>query len=245
MALHIGLLVLGAGMALHVETAKNVSESNTDEIVSGLAAAIEARTGVAPARSTRPPPDGCPRRDRCATEIRGHTRADEVVFLRVIGGPSRIRLAGELVQKSGDTAARVQVDLTPGAVGNKGTFEGVAAILLPDAVRLAPPPPPELGCVTTTATLAGVLPSDGDPEAAETKWAPWVVLGASAVAAGVGAVFGVQNVQTRDDIATKPHTGDEVESLQDQAFGQGLAANLLIGTAAVGLATSVVWAYAD
>ena len=244
MAAHLGLLVLGATLALHVETAKSVSQSNTDDIVSGLAAAIQARTGEAPVRSVRPPPDGCPRNDRCVAEIRGHTKGQEIVFLRMIGGPSRIRLAGERVGVSGRVDARVQVDLTPEDVGGKGTLEGVAAILLPGAVPPDPPtPPPELECPTATATAA--LPMGDSPKSAETKWAPWVILGASAVAAGAGAVFGAQNTKTRDDIASTPHTDDEVESLQDQAFGQGLAANVLLGTAAVGLATSVVWAFAD
>ena len=68
---------------------------------------------------------------------------------------------------------------------------------------------------------------------------PWVAVGATVVAAGVGTFLGVRN---RDLINTGKVEPDPVvrQDYQDRVYRSGLAANILFTTAAIGAVSSVV-----
>ena len=110
-------------------------------------------------------------------------------------------------------------------------------------IAKADPPPEdslELGLDGPNPSI--VAPAPGPAEA--NIW-PWVVLGGSAVAAGVGAIFGLTASSARSDAEAVSHDPAEIDDLNNKVFANGLTANVLFGVAVAGAATGVTWLFLD
>lgn len=73
------------------------------------------------------------------------------------------------------------------------------------------------------------------------SWVPWVVIGSGIVAGATGIAFGISSRAARGSAEREPHTEDERAQLEDRVYAHGLAANILFGTAAVGVAIGAAW----
>ena len=66
-------------------------------------------------------------------------------------------------------------------------------------------------------------------------------MGAGAAVLLGGTGFGVSSRSARSSAANEPHTVAELEDLEDRAVGHGIAANVLFGVGAAGLAGGLIW----
>lgn len=246
----LALLLVGQ-IAVHVEDARGIEDQERARLVETFGAALGAASGARSVVSDQ----RCADAARCTDEIREKTGASDVVHVRLIGVPTRIRVVAERASADAGPLRRAQADLTRDAASWRRALDGVALVLFPagdPAARAAVPeaaPPVAPEKAAPSALPAAATAIDGaTPAAAEPSFLPWVVLGGSAVALGLGVVFGIQAKNATEELQSPPfperpelsRSDQQNQELQDSEFSNGLAANLLFGTAALGVATGVV-----
>jgi hypothetical protein len=223
------LLTTGATLVLHVEEKIGVSQEDLDASLQGLKSAITARTGPIDVVLTSAAQLVCSDRAACVEEIRSQRGGVEIVFLRVLGIPSTIRMIAERAGREGKS----HVDLERKQPFDATALDALAAELFPERVEppLAAKPaaiPPEGPRPDLVATSAPATPAPSGP-----RLLPWALLGGSAVAAGLGLAFGFQNAHVvREGEATFDPA--RRAQLQGETFSTGLAADILFGVAIVG-----------
>jgi hypothetical protein len=136
---------------------------------------------------------------------------------------------------------------------------------VPGATATPPPvpgatatPPPVPGATATPPPVPGVAAAVGgsatpqNPNVAATSvapstfsWAPWATIGGSLLAGGAGIYFGLQSSKARSSALSASHEVAEIEALNQDIYVNGLTANALLGTAALGIATGVVLFFLD
>lgn len=233
-------LLLFAQVAVHVEDARGLEDTDRDQLLQVFGESIKELVGSQPVISRDP----CTSAEKCQEEVKKKTGAREVVHLRLIGVPSRIRVVAERESERGGPMRRAQADLTREQSSWRGSLDGVALVLFPSGDRPPPiaaapkdPTPPIEQTITANPIVDPIAPP---PEDEGPNYLPWVAFGGSAVALGLGAFFGVRANNARSDGETNPHTTQEVSELQDSAYNNGLAANVLFGVAAVGVVAGVM-----
>lgn len=249
----IGLLLAGATVAVHVSEARGVLDDERVDITANLVSAIE-RSKPVKLDAAR----DCADFAACAKPITDRTGAEEVVFVRMLGVPTRIRVVATRVATDGRTVSRAQADLTRDNLQWRPALEGLAGILYPSAgpgrprvdntpkpepPKLEPTPPPGPVAVPVPVSVAvGAAPVlVAEPTEPATQWAPWVVAGTSVAVLVAGIALGAVSSGARNDGESPPQKpDDEVARLQSKAHDTGLAANVLFGVAGAGAITSVV-----
>jgi hypothetical protein len=198
------VLSIAASVEIRIEDSRGVSSDDGAAILAALREAIDDRTNDPGGEGLRP---------------------TDVVLVRLIGVPTRIRLIAE---RRGAREAHSEVDLSRAKGSWSTSLAGVAKELFPEEPLpppVAPPPP--------------LVPPPLPPE--EPSLAPWIVVGAGAVALAVGAGFGFSSRGARSSAANEPHTPEELADLEDRAIGHGIAANVLFGVGAAGVAGGLIW----
>lgn len=231
MALGLTLLLLGAGVGLHLEQVAELSLEDASAVAIELVQALEPRVGGAAVLDDPLWPD-CGRRDRCAEEVRQRTSASELVYLRVLGGPTKIRLIAERLQPG--LSHPPQTRTLPRDQKSWASELGELATALYPEVLPAPAEEP---------ALVALPPVAAPPSRA---WVPLVPIGVGVVLAGVGVGFGLSSRSTRETLETTALPEEEYQAGLSKMRTHGLAANLLLGTAVIAAATGVVlWLTAE
>ena len=263
-AVGMTLLLVGASVALSVEQVRGVSDPDVEVFLSQLATSVADKAGRQTLRDRGG--DECTSDDRCADQIRGRSGADEVLFVRLIGVPSRIRIVAERVSPAGGVPRRATIDLTRNQSSWASSLDGLALNLFPDppadardkredlGYRLAvasqaqaaePPAAPPAPTAAAAPPEAVRVEAQVEAEAEGGSVWPWVLIGSSVAVTGVGVYFGVKSQQARDDGTTQALPGDQVDDYNDRIKANGLAANILWGTAGAMLTAGIVWLILD
>jgi len=104
-AVHIGLTLLAAQIAIHTQEARGASNESVNTMTRQFALATAMRTGL-PTSATKPNLiENCVVISRCVAAVRVETGANHVILVRVIALPSRIRLTATLVLSGLDSSA--------------------------------------------------------------------------------------------------------------------------------------------
>src|SRR5262245_5092586 len=85
--LGFALALISASVALRVEDARSVSADDQASILQAFSEAIEARSG----RDSAVDHGACKKKERCIADVAQRTQAEDVVSLRLLGVPTRIR----------------------------------------------------------------------------------------------------------------------------------------------------------
>lgn len=214
----LGLLLLGATLALHVEEVGEVPPPLGAALVETLADLAAQRTGLTVVIDEER--GECLAGQPCAAAVASRTSASEVVLVRLLGGPLRVRVVLEHVGRARRGEADVARSWTPEA---RETLAALVAEVL-DA------PAPE-------ATLAAVGPTT--TPALEAPTVPWLAVGlvSAGVASAVGAtLLGVVSQSTTDELRAG---ASDVAGLGEAARGQALVSHVLWAVAAGAVAAGV------
>jgi len=216
----IGLLLIGATVALPVESVGAISPEARRAAVLELTQAIESESGH---RVILDDDDAsCGAGEPCVSAIRSRTSTFDVVLVQMVLGPLRLRV---LAQRIGPTAAderRSAADVKAGAPLGE-TAAAIARELFPKGpakpadVVAAPPP-----IVEPSRTPA------------------WIAFGTAAALTGVGVALGVSSHSAIDTLRqTGGGSASGIEDLAGQASGQAVVANILFLAAAGAMITGV------
>jgi hypothetical protein len=221
--------LISATFVVHVEDVRGVSADDESAILAAFSRAIETRSG----RKGSIDLAGCKKKDRCAAELAERSGAEDVVFVRMIGVPTRVRI---LVERQPQKTA-AEADLPRSRDGWEPVLAGLAEALFPEAKP-------------RSETVATVGPKPEPPrvkpepapavEPESSSLLPWIAFGAGAVALSVGTGFGLSSRDARDDARSRPHSDMENDALSDRAIGHGLAANVMFGTAVIAVGAGVL-----
>lgn len=141
----------------------------------------------------------------------------EVLAIKLVAGPTRIRLLAERAE----TAARAEANLSRGATTFRTELDEVVRRLFPEAI-------PKL----SLDLPAPVAPKIREEETSGVRWAAWVTSGASVGLVIAGAVLGVSSRAALGDLEERALPAEEFRAASDRARGHGTAANILFAGAA-------------
>jgi hypothetical protein len=233
--LGLALALISASVALRVEDARGVSADDQAAILAAFSEAIAARSG----RDAAVDRAACKKKDRCLAEVAQRVQAEDVVFLRMLGVPTRIRIIAEREAAKFSAKKTGEIDLPRTRDAWTPALASLAeALFEPKALPMVRETPPIEE--KKEIALVAANPQTGQEDSLR-RYAPWIAIGAGAAAFAVGSVFGLSSRGARAD-ALEPIERDETEfrDLEDRAQGHGLAANILFGAAVVGVGTGVV-----
>lgn len=216
------------GVGIHLDEIGGLSLDDATSLAQSLGEAIERRTGIRPVLDD-PLWPACQTDDRCLPAVRDRTRADHLVFIKVFGAPTKIRMIAERLPSADPGSVRFETDLPRGAASWSPLLDGAAERLFPDIDRGDAQP--------AVAETAAIVQDDG--ASSDLLW-PLSALGASAALLGVGAAFGVSSLRARNAIETQPLSDDAYEDELSRMRSHGRVANVLFGTAGVALVVSIV-----
>jgi hypothetical protein len=240
----LALCAVGGGVAIHVDDARGLSNQDLEQLTDALKRAIEDRSGQNATVDAADPPT-CTASDRCVDRIRSRTESGDVVFLTLIGVPTRIRVVAERVAETKITpTARVETDLLRAERTWSETLGAIAAKLFPEGATIATttadtPSIEASRAVQATPNLVPPERVETTPPAKSVSVLPWAAIGAGAVALAVGVGFGLDSKAARDSAANMPHTSSEIDDLRGRAIGHAWVANILYGVALVGVGVGV------
>jgi hypothetical protein len=220
------LALFGAGerIGVRVEDAQGLQQEEAEELAKLLARGIEAATGASVAIDDHLWQSECKSEDRCAAEIRARTGAGELVFVSAFATPSRIRV---LVERSEKRSA--QADLLRDRSAWPRVLSGFAEILFADGRRLLSTAPAiEAAAPQAESARASVLPG-------------YLAFGGAAILGGVGVAFRLSSNAAAARVDNLSVPTEALAAERDRARSDGVVSNLLIGGAAVLVASGVVY----
>lgn len=229
----LGLLLVGAGLGLHLEESGELPIGRSVELLEAVAEVIRLETGVLPVIDS-PDWSDCEMQDAaCQALVRSRTRTDELILVRAFAGLTKIRV--ELLRLRDPEAAfstRGDLPIEP---------EEWSTALVPLVRPLFPDPrdPVLLGArepnVVVSDPTGGTVKSGRSP-------GPWIVIGASAVAAGFGIGFFASSQDARSELVSgRLFSSEEFDELNGRLETHSILSGLLLGTAVTGLVTGVAW----
>lgn len=224
----LALLLIGS-VEVRLEDARGLSSEDVRTITAELGEAIEVRTSSTVSVERKSP---CGQDSGCIQRLLTEGGCTDVVFLRLIGVPTRIRL---IADRFGGAETRAEVDLPRTRGAWTMVLGGVAKRLFPEA----PPPPPQLAVAPPPPAVT--RPPPPPPVEEESSYAPWLLAGAGAAVLIAGTGFGISSRTARSAAADEPHTPAELADLEDRAVGHGIAANVMFGVGGAGLAAGLIW----
>lgn len=214
----LGLLLLGATLALHVEEVGEVPPPLGAALVETLADLAAQRTGLTVVIDDER--GECLAGQPCAAAVASRTSASEVVLVRLLGGPLRVRVVLEHVGRARRGEADVARSWTPEA------RDALAALV----AEVLEAPAPEGTAAAGPPLIAPAL---------EAPAVPWLAAGlvGAGVASAVGAtIMGAMSQSTTDELRAG---SSEVVALGDEARSQALVSHVLWAVAAGALAAGV------
>ncbi len=225
--------MLGASVGVAVTDARGLSDDDLEAVVTGVVASLDARTG----RAVRDKGPACSGDRACIDAVRARTATRDVVTLRLIGVPTRVRV---LASRNGEAPHTVDVDRAQEGWG--AAWSGLAEALFPAPPPVAPPPvasvPPPSIPPPQVAPPVIVTPP---PEGASPSVAPWIIAGAGVAALAVGVGFGLSSRGARATAANEPASPRELDDLESRAQTHGVIANVAFGSAFVAGVAAVAW----
>lgn len=224
----LALLMVGS-VEVRLEDARGLSSDDVRTITTSLAEAIEARTKSRVTVARKSP---CGQDSACVQRLLTEGSSTDLVFLRLIGVPTRIRL---IADRAGREEARAEVDLSRTRGSWAMVLGGVAERLFP----APPPPPPKITVAPPPPPLAP--PPPPPPVETESAYGPWLLAGAGAAVLIAGTGFGISSRTARSSAAEEPHTPAELADLEDRAVGHGIAANVMFGVGGAGVVAGLIW----
>jgi hypothetical protein len=273
--LSLGLLFVASPIAVHAEDARDLPRAEVAELLGKIGRAIERRTGVTAQVRPFEANDRCSRGASCRRFIYDSSGAEHVVYVRLIGVPTRVRVIADLVGPKAEVIRSAQVDVERRGDGEPSErLDALAISLFPEGaeptrsarktfeakIDETPPigrPSTREGVATPlsppeAAAALLELPIGGDPTPTATtlietehKTWPWWIVGGS-VAVGTAAVYlGIQNVHLRDEGSRPGVPPARLTELEDDTLRTALGANVLFGLAAAGLVTGTVLLLTD
>jgi hypothetical protein len=157
-----------------------------------------------------------------------------VVLLRIYSGPTKLRLIAERLSLDGLRDARIEDNVPRAAKEWDAPIAKLAEQLFPE------PPRPE------ERVERIVTPEVPEEEVGFFDVAPWVVLGTSVVALGVGAGFAVSSQSARDELLDMPTSESRFAATFDRMQTHGRVANGMFIGGAIGVAAGgVLLMFAD
>jgi hypothetical protein len=227
----VGVLALAAiasvpSVGLHLEEVGELPFETAVSVMGTLTRVIERETGATVVFDD-PSWSRCDAEDRCISDVRARTRATEIVFARVFGGPSLVYVSLERIRVDAKDAKSTNIELPR-------TPSGWDAPLAVAARTLFPELKPEARAESSATTAPTIEPQGSSP-------LPWVVLGAGVAAGAAGTVLGLSSADAKTELEGSIHVGAEYDALSDRLQTHGLAANVLFGVAAGAALTSIVW----
>ena len=221
--LAVGLL-LTAGIALHVEESRGISAEETLALLTITKnALIEAEGG--PVVVSTDLPGACQVTERCTVMLKTESGERHVLYLRLLGIPTRIRVIGER-----DAGDKSQIDLPRDRSKWPSRIQTFARELFP-----VPPAP----SASPIASPAAVGPAAPVAEPSIKPFVGWTLVGSGVAFGLVGGVFGVQNHLVRQS-AAETADANTYADLDRQAHLTGVGANVLYGAAIAAVAAGVV-----
>lgn len=231
----LSLLAVTAGAGIHLEEVGELPLEDAVSVVSALARALEGHRGE-PAVIDDPSWSQCEARDRCVQDLRGRTQAEELVFVRVFGGPSLIHVILERVSLEARENRTFELDLERVGTREPGRWTGPLARAVGALFPEAGPPKR-----SRELSLAEPGPAPEPRERSLLRAAlPWIALGAGAACGGAGVYFGTSSADAKEELESGIFLGGEYDALSSRLEGHGLAANVLFGAAAGLVVTGVV-----
>ena len=265
----IGVLLLGATMGIHIEGVKDVPKKELGAILKRLKKGFEEKTGdkVKLDRKVGKCVDSpeCIAKVKARTKAskllflmlsKGNAKANKLTTTIVFENGEKKKIGVKIPVKR-----KIWDKLFPKLVSKllkyKPKTTGVAQAPPPVTNSNAPPPvpgastPPAVPGATTPPSVPGATAPAASAQASQNvvaasvepssfSWAPWVTIGGSLLAGGAGVYFGLQSSAARNSALSASHEVSEINALNDDIYINGLTANVLMGTAALGLATGVV-----
>lgn len=168
------------------------------------------------------------------------TASGDRITLRVVGGPTRIRVVARRM-RGVVAVGKASADLERGAPW-RPSMDGLTRVLFPKSAcsPLSAPVEASTRVAPPEAIVAPVIaePTPIDP------W-PWVILGSGVALAGAGVGFGLESRSARAAAEAGPLPDAEYDRLRDRTKSTGLAANILFSTAAAAAVVAVAWWIVD
>lgn len=231
----IGLLA-ASPVAVHLQDVGGVDEEVVSALTTEISRSIEAHTGTAPVLD-KEKLTGCTPLIRCINEVTNRTSAEHVVLLRIYGASTKLRLIIDRFDPRANRTNNAHRDLEVDPRSWRPSIDTMMIELFPEPiVEIQDPLPKQLpeSRVRTSADGGG-------------GWSdvvPWVIIGGSAVALGVGIGFGVSSRNASAAIADMP-PGQDVSELSRRANDHATIANVLFVSSAVGVAVGLIWLALD
>jgi hypothetical protein len=215
----IGVLVIGATLAVHVEEVGDVPDGFGAVITQELVRAAESRAHV---RAVVDEDRGsCLAGQACTAAIQSRTSAVAVLLVRLIGGPQRVRVVVDHLPGPSIAPRHAESDLARAGGDVVGVVAGLIAATFDEArPELSPP-------------LAGPAEERGPP------WLALSLVGAGAASAAAGVAFGLSSRGALDALDGGAAPEDEIVRLSDRASAHGTVANVLFVVAAAGIAAGI------
>lgn len=225
--LAIALTLAGATVGIRLEESEELSIEEAMQITEAFGRAIEARSGLTPVIDD-PVWGVCRAADRCLSEVRSRTGANDVVLVRLFGAPKKVRLVAQKFRLGMPPDQRYEINVPIEREAWNAPLEEAARNMFEPKVELkARVEPPKLELHKDPPPIA---------PASETSIAPWVLIGAGATALIAGSVLGLSSRSARGAVETEPHTDAEVEELTDRLKVHGWTANVLFSVSVLSVA---------
>jgi hypothetical protein len=221
----LAALLIGApgSVVLHLEEVLELPKSEALALRDSLAAELRARRPVATTRDAI----GCDTPDRCVAQLRAQTGAEEVVLLRIIGGPRRIRLVAERIRPAPLSPLSAEASLSRAPAEWNAALKEISEGIFP---------------VLTTAPLVEHLSSEPSAGSAiGARLAPWGLLLAGLALAGGGLAVTLDRASAERAIEARRETDAEFRSDLGRLSVDGALGPLLLSLSAAGLLTGVAW----
>ena len=236
----IGLLLVSSGLGVHLEDVVDLPLRDAAAVAESLARAVEPYAGLR-ARVDDPLSPRCVPPGRCVGDVAVRTAAEHLIFVRLIGGVTRIRVRAIRTDPSGRRLAEASVDLSRSAAAWPAPIDRLARLLFPSPLgeRSMTPGRDRLSVDPVAGAAKQAVAPEGGPSVSDVG--PWVSLGLGVAAGATGAAFGASSAAARDRIETDNLVGSEYTDALGQMRDHGTAANILLGVAAGAVITGVVW----
>jgi hypothetical protein len=229
----LGLLLLGAGLGLHLDENGELSMGRSVELLETVAEVIRFETGVLPVIDSPDWSDCQMQDDACQTLVRSRTRTDELILLRAYAGLTKIRV--ELVRlRNGAEPLTTRGDLPL-------EKESWALSLAPLVRPLFPDPLDPVLLGAREPNVVVVDPSGVQPRASRSP-GPWILIGSSAVAAAFGIGFFASSQDARSELVSgRLFSSEEFDELNGRLETHSILSGILLGSAVSGLVAGVAW----
>ena len=223
-ALALGLVFSDVG--LHLEDVAGLSIEDAMALAERLGEALAPRAGGRYVLDDPLWPE-CSGPGRCISEVQLRTKADEVVYVRLYAGPTRIRLIAERV--TGPKRLPVEDDLPRQGSPADARWDRMAVRLFPEPLSSSAP---SLG--------PQLVPAPASPDGRAFGPWPYVTAGTGVVAVAVAGAFGVSSRSARSRIESEPLSNAAFERELSRMTDHGNVANVLFAVGGTLMVTGVV-----